>query len=149
MPLTPEDARRLWEREAVKVRVEPSTARVFAAEESQAAGIEENEDLSACPVVLGVKEIPNLRERGSAQGDRYDCARRDPSSASPRRSHPKARPLGILDDMEYATLKWVDWSNHHRLLEAGNHLPPPGFDETYHGQRSLVGDEGLKQPILQ
>jgi Integrase core domain len=33
-------------------------------------------------------------------------------------------PWKGLDDVEYATLEWVDWFNHRRLLEPIGHVPP-------------------------
>jgi transposase len=32
---------------------------------------------------------------------------------------------GGLDEVEYATLEWVDWFNHRRLLEPIGHVPRP------------------------
>ena len=58
VPLTPDDARTLRENEGVLVRVQPSPTRVITAEEFREAGVEVDEDLSACPVIVGVKEIP-------------------------------------------------------------------------------------------
>jgi putative transposase len=36
-----------------------------------------------------------------------------------------------IDDVEYATLEWVDWFNHRRLLEPIGHIPPAGFEAAY------------------
>ena len=33
-------------------------------------------------------------------------------------------PWKGLDQIEYATLEWVDWSNHRRLLEPIGYVPP-------------------------
>ena len=33
-------------------------------------------------------------------------------------------PWKGLDEVEYATLEWVDWFNHRRLLEPIGHVPP-------------------------
>jgi hypothetical protein len=41
-----------------------------------------------------------------------------------------------MDDVEYATLEWVDWFNHRRLLEPIGHIPPAEF-ETAHYQRKM------------
>jgi Alanine dehydrogenase/PNT, N-terminal domain/Alanine dehydrogenase/PNT, C-terminal domain len=56
-PLTPEHVAELT-RHGVGVAVEPSTIRVFSDEAYRAAGARVIDDLSACPLVLGVKEIP-------------------------------------------------------------------------------------------
>ena len=56
-PLTPEHVAELT-RHGVNVAVEPSTLRVFPDEAYRAAGARLVDDLSSCPLVLGVKEIP-------------------------------------------------------------------------------------------
>ncbi len=59
-PLTPEHVKELT-RHGVAVAVEPSTLRVFPDEAYRAAGAHVVEDLSSCPLVVGVKEIPAER----------------------------------------------------------------------------------------
>jgi hypothetical protein len=55
-------------------------------------------------------------------------------------------PWKGMDDVEYATLEWVDWFNHRRLLEPIGHIPPAEF-ETAHYQRKMPHHTaGLKQP---
>jgi transposase InsO family protein len=39
------------------------------------------------------------------------------------------------EDVEFATLKWVWWFNHHRLLEPIGYIPPAEYEEIYY--RSL------------
>jgi transposase InsO family protein len=41
-------------------------------------------------------------------------------------------PWRGFDDVEFATLEWVWWFNHHRLLEPLGYLPPAEFEEQYH-----------------
>jgi len=36
-----------------------------------------------------------------------------------------------LDDVELATLEWVWWFNHHRLLEPLGFLPPAEYEMQY------------------
>jgi transposase InsO family protein len=43
-------------------------------------------------------------------------------------------PWRKLDDVEYATLEWVDWFNNRRLLESIGNLPPAEFELLYHRQ---------------
>jgi alpha-aminoadipic semialdehyde synthase len=59
-PLTPDHVAELT-RHGVAVAVEPSPVRVFADEAYRAAGASLVDDLSSCPVVFGVKEIPLAR----------------------------------------------------------------------------------------
>jgi transposase InsO family protein len=48
---------------------------------------------------------------------------RDDHRAVQDRPGPPAWPLEGLDEVEYATLEWVDWFNHRRLLEPIGHVP--------------------------
>ncbi len=57
-PLAPEHVRELREREGVTTVVQPSDIRVFADDEYREAGAVVDEDLSACNLVVAVKEIP-------------------------------------------------------------------------------------------
>jgi len=59
-PLTPEHVAELT-RHGVAVAVEPSPLRIFPDEAYRAAGARILNDLSPCPVVVGVKEIPLAR----------------------------------------------------------------------------------------
>jgi len=58
VPVTPKDARRLKEEHGIKVVVQPSPIRVFSEEEFTQAGVTVQEDLSPCPVIFAVKEMP-------------------------------------------------------------------------------------------
>ena len=37
-----------------------------------------------------------------------------------------------VEDVEYATLEWVDWFNNRRLLSSIGDIPPVGFEEAYY-----------------
>jgi transposase InsO family protein len=41
-------------------------------------------------------------------------------------------PWRGLDDVEFATLEWVDWFNNRRLLEPIGNVPPAEYEATYH-----------------
>jgi saccharopine dehydrogenase (NAD+, L-lysine-forming) len=58
VPVTPEDARELEEKHDIEVWVQPSPIRVFSEEEFTQAGAVVQEDLSPCPVIFAVKEMP-------------------------------------------------------------------------------------------
>jgi transposase InsO family protein len=49
---------------------------------------------------------------------------------------------------ERATLEWVDWFNHRRLLEYTGNIPPAEFEEMFYREKALVEGEGLKQMSL-
>jgi len=57
-------------------------------------------------------------------------------------------PWKGIDDVEYATLEWVDWFNHRRLLEPIGHVPPAEFEAAYYGEEVLNYTPGLKQSSL-
>jgi len=53
-----------------------------------------------------------------------------------------------LDDVEYATLEWVDWFNHRRILEPIGDIPPAEYEANYYRQNSPAETAGLKQNSL-
>ena len=40
-------------------------------------------------------------------------------------------PWRSLEAVEFATLEWVDWFNHRRLLEPIGHIPPAKAEQRY------------------
>jgi len=44
-------------------------------------------------------------------------------------------PWRTIDAVEYATLEWVDWFNHRRLLEPIGSIPPVEKEQAYYRQR--------------
>lgn len=44
-------------------------------------------------------------------------------------------PWRGLEDVEFATLEWVDWFNHRRLLEPIGYVPPAEFEAMYDQQQ--------------
>jgi alpha-aminoadipic semialdehyde synthase len=57
-PLTPAHVQELVREHGLRVVVQPSAQRVYADDEYRAAGAVVDPDLSACRVILGVKEVP-------------------------------------------------------------------------------------------
>jgi putative transposase len=57
-------------------------------------------------------------------------------------------PWKGIDQVEYATLEWVDWFNHRRLLEPIGHIPPAEFEAAYHQREDPGIIDGLKHPSL-
>lgn len=45
-------------------------------------------------------------------------------------------PWRGLKDVEFATLEWVDWFNHRRLLEPIGYVPPVEAESMYYQQRT-------------
>jgi putative transposase len=58
-------------------------------------------------------------------------------------------PWRGLDEVEYATLGWVDGFNRRRLLEPIGYVPPAELEATYRRKEALGSIDGLKQPSLQ
>ena len=56
----------------------------------------------------------------------------------------KRAPWKDLDQVEYATLEYVDWFNHRRLLEPIGDIPPAEKEANYHQQQERVQLAGLK-----
>jgi len=55
-------------------------------------------------------------------------------------------PWRSLEDVEFATLEWVDWFNHRRLLSSIGDVPPAEFEAMYYKNReeeSSATDVGL------
>ena len=57
-------------------------------------------------------------------------------------------PRKNLDDVEYATLEWVDWFNHRRILEPIGNIPPAEKEANHYRQTSPAEPAGLTQPSL-
>jgi transposase InsO family protein len=47
-------------------------------------------------------------------------------------------PWRHLEAVEYATLEWVDWFNHRRLLEPIGNVPPAELEATYYHSTSRL-----------
>jgi transposase InsO family protein len=57
-------------------------------------------------------------------------------------------PWRGLDDVEYATLEWVDWFNTTRLFGPIGDLPPAEYETNHHQQDSPATEAGLKPTSL-
>jgi transposase InsO family protein len=44
-------------------------------------------------------------------------------------------PWRSLEEVEFATLEWVDWFNRKRLLSSIGDIPPAEFEELYHARQ--------------
>jgi len=58
-------------------------------------------------------------------------------------------PWRGLDEVEHATLQWVDWFNHQRLLEPIGYVPPAKFEKEYSRKTASEKDRVLRQTSLQ
>jgi alpha-aminoadipic semialdehyde synthase len=57
-PLTPEAVKKLSNDHGISFYIQPSTTRIFGDEAFARAGAVIKEDLSGCPIVIGIKEMP-------------------------------------------------------------------------------------------
>ena len=57
-------------------------------------------------------------------------------------------PWRNLDQVEYATLEYVDWFNHRRILEPIGDIPPAEKEANYHHQHTPTRPKRLKQNTL-
>jgi putative transposase len=58
-------------------------------------------------------------------------------------------PWKGLEEVEFATLEWVDWFNHSRLLEPIGYVPPAELEKAYYAHAAATAEEeGLKQASL-
>ena len=47
-------------------------------------------------------------------------------------------PWRSLEAVEFATLNWVDWFNHRRLLEPIGYVPPAEYEARYYEQAAVA-----------
>ncbi len=55
-------------------------------------------------------------------------------------------PWKGLDDVELATLEWVDWHNNRRLHTACHDLTPVEYEQVFYGQHPAQQTVGVSQP---
>ena len=68
-----------------------------------------------------------------SRGDAYDNALAESVIGLYKTEVIRCRgPWPHLEAVEFATLEWVDWFNHRRLLEPIGHVPPAEYEEEYY-----------------
>jgi putative transposase len=103
---------------------------------------------------LAIRYTERLAETGAvtsvgSKGDSYDNALAETIIGLYKTELVRNRgPWRGLDDLEYATLEWVDWFNHRRLFEAHGQIPPAEFEENYYRQKGSgqQAETQTKQP---
>jgi len=110
--------------------------------------------VTAAREYLSIRYTERLAEAGAvtsvgSRGDSYDNALAESVIGLFKTELiRKQGPWKNLDDVEFATLEWVDWFNHRRLLEPIGNIPPVELEEEYHRQAALREQEALKQLSL-
>jgi transposase InsO family protein len=103
---------------------------------------------------LSIRYTERLAEAGAAtsvgsRGDSFDNALAETIIGRYKTELIRRRgPWRGLDEVEYATLEWVDWFNHRRLLEPIGHIPPAEFEAAYHRREDPSRTAALKDPSL-
>ena len=99
---------------------------------------------------LSIRYTNRLAEAGispsvGSVGDSYDNALAESVIGLYKTELIRQRgPWRDRDQVEYATLEYVDWFNHRRLLEPIGHIPPAEREDNYHRQQKRVQLAGLK-----
>jgi putative transposase len=89
---------------------------------------------------LSIRYTERLAEVGiessvGSTGDSYDNALAETINGLYKTEVIRRRgPWRNIDDVEYATLEWVDWFNHRRLLEPIGNVPPAELEQAYYRQ---------------
>ena len=87
---------------------------------------------------LAIRYTERLAEAGVAPsvgsvGDSYDNALAESVIGLYKTEVIRRRgPWRDLESVEFATLEWVDWFNHRRLLGPIGHVPPAEFEQQYY-----------------
>ena len=89
---------------------------------------------------LSIRYTERLAEAGvessvGSVGDSYDNALAETINGLYKTEVIRRRgPWRHIDDVEYATLEWVDWFNNRRLLEPIGNVPPAELEQAYYRQ---------------
>lgn len=90
---------------------------------------------------LSIRYTERLAEAGiegsvGSVGDSYDNALAETINGLYKTEVIRRQgPWKSIDAVEYATLAWVDWFNHRRLLEPIGYLPPAEYEMRYYAQQ--------------
>lgn len=104
---------------------------------------------------LSIRYTERLAETGAvnsvgSKGDSYDNALAETMIGLYKTELIRHRgPWRGLEDVEYATLEWVDWFNHRRLFEAHGQIPPAEYEEIHYRHQESSGQQAetqTKQP---
>jgi len=103
---------------------------------------------------LSIRYTERLAEAGAvtsvgSRGDSYDNALAETIIGLYKTELIRRRgPWKGIDEVEYATLEWVDWFNHRRLLEPIGYVPPAEFEAAFQREEDPSYSARLKDPSL-
>ena len=93
---------------------------------------------------LSIRYTERLADAGielsvGSRGDAYDNALAETVIGLFKTEVIRRRgPWRSLEAVEFATLEWVDWFNHRRLLESIGYLPPAEYEERYYAKAAVA-----------
>jgi putative transposase len=93
---------------------------------------------------LSIRYTERLADAGielsvGSRGDAYDNALAETVIGLFKTEIIRRRgPWRSLEAVEFATLEWVDWFNHRRLLEPIGYLPPAEYEERYYAKAAVA-----------
>lgn len=103
---------------------------------------------------VAIRYTERLGEEGAvnsvgSKGDSYDNALAETIIGLYKTELIRRRgPWKGIDDVEFATLEWVDWFNHRRLLEPIGDVPPAEFEAAYWSKEGSDERATLRDPSL-
>ena len=84
-----------------------------------------------------------------SKGDSYDNAAAESLIGLYKTELIRRRgPWKGLDDVELATLEYVDWFNHRRLHSACGDIPPVEYEDTYYRSTAGLTEDLPAEPSL-
>jgi putative transposase len=93
---------------------------------------------------LSIRYTERLADAGielsvGSRGDAYDNALAESVIGLFKTEVIRRRgPWRSLEAVEFATLDWVDWFNHRRLLEPIGYVPPAEYEARYYEQAAVA-----------
>ena len=103
---------------------------------------------------LSIRYTERLAEAGAvtsvgSRGDSYDNALAESTIGLYKTELIRRRgPWRGLDDLELATLEWVDWYNHRRLHSACGNRPPAEYEAAFNPAVPTLTSTGATEPSL-
>ncbi len=103
---------------------------------------------------LSIRYSERLAEAGAvasvgSKGDSYDNALAETINGLYKTEVIRRRgPWKNIDDVEFATLEWVDWFNNRRLLEPIGDIPPAEYEMLYWTESGRTDTVGLTERSL-
>ena len=101
---------------------------------------------------LSIRYTERLAEDGvvnsvGSRGDSYDNALAETINGLYKTELVRNQgPWRGLDDLEIATLEWVDWFNHRRLFHELGRIPPAEFEDLYYRQETSAHQADTQTP---